>query len=181
MKPKETKPVIQKTSHFDLLFKYAFSIPRFAKELLNQNFNPSTKDYAIISLSVCTKKVRANCFSQNETALCPKFKQKVVFEPLTQTFGLCYSGGMETLATLFSSLDKKIPIAWILLIIMIFMFIEIRGMAKDIDHINKTLTNHITDTNKKIDRISDRIDKQNDQFNRLYELLLREKQNKSSK
>ena len=33
MKPKETKPVIQKTSHFDLLFKYAFSIPRFAKEL----------------------------------------------------------------------------------------------------------------------------------------------------
>ena len=27
---------------------------------------------------------------------------------------------------------------------------------------NKPLTNHITDTNKKIDRLSDRIDKQND-------------------
>ena len=33
IKPKEIKPLIQKTSHFDLLFKYAFSIPRFAKEL----------------------------------------------------------------------------------------------------------------------------------------------------
>ena len=71
---------------------------------------------------------------------------------------------------------------------MIFIVIEIRGMAKDIDHINKTLTNHITDTNKKIDRLSDRfdklsdrIDKQNDQFNRLYELLLKDKLNKSAK
>ena len=79
---------------------------------------------------------------------------------------------METLATLFSSLDKKIPIAWILLILMIFMFIEIRGMAKDIDHIDKTLTNHITSTNKKIDDL--RKDT-NDQFSRLYELLLRQK------
>ena len=88
---------------------------------------------------------------------------------------------METLTTLFSSLDKKIPIAWILLIIMIFMFIEIKGMGKDISHIEKTLTNHITDTNKKIDRLTDRIDKQGEQFNKLYELLLRDKQNQASK
>ena len=33
IKPKEKKILIKKTSHFDLLFKYAFSIPRFAKEL----------------------------------------------------------------------------------------------------------------------------------------------------
>ena len=92
---------------------------------------------------------------------------------------------METLASLFSSLDKKIPIAWILLILMIFMFIEMRGMAKDIAHINKTLTNHITSTNKKIDDLrqetTTRFDKLNERFDRLYELLLKDKQNESSK
>ena len=78
---------------------------------------------------------------------------------------------METLASLFSSLDKKIPIAWILLIFMILMFMEIRGMAKDISHINKILSNHITDTNQKIDRLTDR-------FDSLYELLLKDKEQK---
>ena len=33
IKSKKTKPVIKKASHFDLLFKYAFSLPQFAKEL----------------------------------------------------------------------------------------------------------------------------------------------------
>ena len=54
-------------------------------------------------------------------------------------------------------------------------------LRAEIAPIKAALDNHITDTNKKIDRLSDRIDKQNDQFNRLYELLLKEKQNKSSK
>ena len=92
---------------------------------------------------------------------------------------------METLASLFSSLDKKIPIAWILLILMIFIVIEIRGMAKDIDHIDKTLTNHITGTNQKIDDLmqetNSRFDKLNERFDSLYELLLKDKLNKSSK
>ena len=61
-------------------------------------------------------------------------------------------------------------------------------LKAEIAPIKVALDNHITDTNKKIDRLSDRIDKlsdrfdrQNDQFSRLYELLLKEKQNESSK
>ena len=81
---------------------------------------------------------------------------------------------METLATLFSSLDKKIPIAWILLILLIFVVIKINS----IDH---KLSNHITDTNKKIEHLTNRFDKLSDRFDRLYELLLKEKQNQPSK
>ena len=40
-----------------------------------------------------------------------------------------------------------------------------------IDPIENLLTNHITDTNKKIDRLSER-------FDRLYEMLLKEKSQK---
>ena len=61
-------------------------------------------------------------------------------------------------------------------------------LKSQIQPIKGILTNHITDTNKKIDRLTDRIDKlndridkQSDQFNTLYELLLKEKQNQSSK
>ena len=86
---------------------------------------------------------------------------------------------MDSLVNLFSSLDKKIPINWILLIFMVFLFIEFKGMAKDISHIQKDmakdishiqkdLENHIGDTNKKIDRLSER-------FDRLYEVLLNKK------
>ncbi len=86
---------------------------------------------------------------------------------------------MESLVNLFSSLEKKIPVTWILLIFMVLLFIEFKGMAKDISHIQKDmakdishiqkdLENHIGDTNKKIDRLSDR-------FDRLYEVLLNKK------
>ena len=81
---------------------------------------------------------------------------------------------METLSSLFVSLDKKIPIAWIVLIFLVLLFIETRGIRKELEHVNKTLNNHITDTNKRIDRLSDRLDKQSEQFARLYELLLKE-------
>ena len=58
---------------------------------------------------------------------------------------------------------------------------EITVIKAEITPIKEALDNHITDTNKKIDRLTDRIDKQGEQFNRLYELLLRDKQNQSSK
>ena len=44
MKSKEKKPVIQKASHFDLLFKYAFSHPRFAKELFHLVFSQTEQN-----------------------------------------------------------------------------------------------------------------------------------------
>ena len=48
-------------------------------------------------------------------------------------------------------------------------------LKAEIAPIKIALENHITDTNKKIDRLTDRIDKQGEQFNRLYELLLKDK------
>ena len=47
--------------------------------------------------------------------------------------------------------------------------------------IQKDLSNHITETNKKIEQLTNRFDKLSDRFDRLYELLLKDKQNKSSK
>ena len=50
-----------------------------------------------------------------------------------------------------------------------------------IQPIKEILTNHITDTNKKIDQLSEQFSQLSERFDRLYELLLKEKQNKSSK
>ena len=54
-------------------------------------------------------------------------------------------------------------------------------IKSELKPIKELLANHITDTNKKIDRLtehfdklSDRLDKQSDQFNRFYEALLKE-------
>ncbi len=51
-------------------------------------------------------------------------------------------------------------------------------LKAQIDPLKGLLTNHITDTNKKIDRLSDRFDKLSDRFDRLYEILLEEKEQK---
>ncbi len=61
-------------------------------------------------------------------------------------------------------------------------------IQSELKQINQALSNHITDTNKRIDilsehirdtnkridTLSERIDKQSDQFNKLYEFLLKE-------
>ena len=63
---------------------------------------------------------------------------------------------METLVSLFSSLEKKIPISWISLIFMIFvviklngMGIKLNGMAQDINRIEKKLDVHISNSERK--------------------------------
>ena len=51
----------------------------------------------------------------------------------------------------------------------------------EITPVKEALTNHITETNKKIEQLTNRFDKLSDRFDRLYELLLKDKQNKSAK
>ena len=77
---------------------------------------------------------------------------------------------MEAIVSLLTSLEKKIPVTWIVLVGVIYLGFKVH----QIDH---KLGNHITDTNKKIEKLSDRFDKmsdrfdrQNDQFVRLYEI-----------
>ncbi len=74
------------------------------------------------------------------------------------------------------------PLSWVLLILMIMLWLgqtnmvkeqsvmatKQAGISEDIRQINHKLDNHITDTNKKIEKLSDR-------FNRLYEILLKDK------
>ena len=57
------------------------------------------------------------------------------------------------------------------LILLVYLVLEVR-------HINQKLDNHITDTNKKIDKLSDRMDRQGDRFDRLYEFLIQDKKDK---
>ena len=67
---------------------------------------------------------------------------------------------MDDLLKLILSYD--VPVLGIL----IYIVFKMNSMSKDISHIQKDLGNHIGDTNKKIDRLSDR-------FDRLYEFLLK--------
>ena len=60
--------------------------------------------------------------------------------------------------------------------------VQISPVKKSVDDVKELLTNHITDTNKKIetlsgriDKLSDRIDDLSGRFDRLYELLLKDK------
>ena len=89
-------------------------------------------------------------------------------------------------------MDKKglWPAVSFLVIYTGFLF---GGMAwmihAQISPVKELLTNHITDTNKKIetlsgridkladrfDKMSDRLDRQSDQFGRLYEILIKDK------
>ena len=89
---------------------------------------------------------------------------------------------METIGGLLSSLDKRIPVLWIVLVGVLYLGFKVH-------QIDYKLGNHITDTNKKIetlsgridkladrfDKMSDRFDRQNDQFVRLYELVIKDK------
>ena len=58
--------------------------------------------------------------------------------------------------------DQSVPIG------IVFIVVYLVRMGRDIKHIQKDLSNHITDTNQRISQLSDR-------FDRLYELLLKEK------
>ena len=98
---------------------------------------------------------------------------------------------MEILTKISAFFDSSVPFGVMAIIVYLAL------MSRDIKQIQKDLSNHITDTNKKIDNLrqdmkeglnkqsdridkqSDRIDKQGDQFSKLYELLLRQKAQKS--
>ena len=56
-------------------------------------------------------------------------------------------------SVLLSLFDQAVPIG--IVAIIIYMAI----MSRDMRHIRKDLDNHITDTNKKIDKLDNRIDK----------------------
>ena len=89
---------------------------------------------------------------------------------------------METIGSLFQVLNQSLPIDLIVLVLLIYMLFKMNGMSKDMGRIDQKLDNHITDTNKKIEKLADRFDKmsnrfdrQNDQFVRLYEILIKDK------
>ena len=72
---------------------------------------------------------------------------------------------MSTLTPLFNYLGDKVPIGTVFVVcLLIYLVMEMRYIRRD-------LSNHITDTNQKIDRLSDRFDK-------LYHHLLKEKDKK---
>ena len=82
---------------------------------------------------------------------------------------------MQTIGSLFQVLNQSLPIDLIVLGLLVYMLFKMNGMSKDINvlskdmmRIDQKLDNHITDTNKKIDNLSGR-------FDRLYELLLKDK------
>ena len=75
---------------------------------------------------------------------------------------------METLGSLFSSLEKRIPLTWILLIVVIAMFVQMQiefngiaiklnGMSQDINRIEKTLDTHISNSDKKFEQLNTRL------------------------
>ena len=97
---------------------------------------------------------------------------------------------MDLLSVLstFESLGPMIGFV-ALFVFLAFISRDMKHMNKEIININTKLDNHITDTNKRIDKISDRMDKISvqlndrmdkisDQFGRLYETLLKDKQQK---
>ncbi len=76
---------------------------------------------------------------------------------------------MSTLKDLYKDIW---PVVTLLIIYTGLIFTGFNWMlSAKIDPINEKLDNHITDTNKKIDRLSERFDK-------LYHHLLKEKENK---
>ena len=83
---------------------------------------------------------------------------------------------MQTTGSLFQVLNQSLPIDLILLVLFVYMLFKMNGMSKDIMRIDQKLDNHITDTNKKIETLSGRINKLADRFDRLYELLLKDKE-----
>ena len=85
---------------------------------------------------------------------------------------------MNQLAGIISALENSLPVSLILIGAVIFLMFQIAGLAKDIKSIDEKLGNHIGDTNKKIDNLSNRIDTLSDRFDRLYEILLQDRTKK---
>ena len=88
-----------------------------------------------------------------------------------------YGEIMETIASFLSLLDK--PIIFVLLGLIIYIIFNQTKMKQDISFIKAELSNHITDTNKKIEKLSDRLERLREyfdsRFDRLYEVLLKDK------
>ncbi len=76
---------------------------------------------------------------------------------------------MQTIGSLFQVLNQGLPIDLIVLALLIYMLFKMNGMSKDISQISKDLGNHITDTNRRIENLTHR-------FDRLYEILIKDKQ-----
>ena len=84
---------------------------------------------------------------------------------------MCYSEGMD-FATILNLFGNSVPLG------IVFLIAHQVYIANEIKHIRKDLTNHVTDTNKKIDQLTDRFDRLNDRFDRLYEIILKDKEQK---
>ena len=63
--------------------------------------------------------------------------------------------------------EQSVPIGVVVLIVYVVK------LDQNMKHIRELLSNHITDTNKKIDDTHKKIDQLSDRFDRLYELLLK--------
>ena len=86
--------------------------------------------------------------------------------------GSCYNEGMADLFALIELLLKILNEPWIVILAVAFFYFLLQ---KDIRHIKRDLSNHITETNDKLDKQTARIDKLSDRIDRLYELLLKSK------
>ena len=86
------------------------------------------------------------------------------------------------LSTISAFFGDTVPIG------VVFLIAHQIYLANEMRHIRKDLSNHITDTNKKIEQLGYRIDKQgehidklSDRFDRLYELLIQDRKQKQAK
>ncbi len=72
--------------------------------------------------------------------------------------------------------DSLWPAVTFLVLYTSLLFAGFSWMLKaEIGPIKEILTNHITDTNKKIEDNSKKIDRLSDRFDRLYEFLIKQK------
>ena len=78
------------------------------------------------------------------------------------------------LATISAFFGDTVPIG------VVFLIAHQIYLANETKHIRKDLSNHITDTNKKIEQLSYHIDKLSDRFDRLYELLIQDRKQKQA-
>lgn len=76
---------------------------------------------------------------------------------------------METFISGLKVFGKSVPLGTVVILgFLVYQSQLIRYQGQQIKQINHKLDNHITETNKKIDRLSDR-------FDRLYEVLIKDK------
>ncbi len=88
---------------------------------------------------------------------------------------------MNTILAILNTFNSAVPI-WAVMMFVILIYIML-----DIRYIRRDLSNHITDTNKKIDdlqlstnnkieKLDQKIDNLNNRFDKLYQILLKDKQ-----